>query len=193
MTSKISLPKTWVEEIKKRYGTAEQIMTVFNPSRQSEFARYSDRCMTGEAPSLTRFSIAYGSKPAVSWLAIQLAAVGEYAGNKEKQSIEQLAETAEVLLTEYGYLKLTEFMLFFHKLKAGHYGSFYGAVDGIKIGEAMLEFIKWRRCELCRIDREAEQRRRAEAEERDKKNCISYETYKIMKEYEAGWLLNMGY
>jgi hypothetical protein len=66
-------------------------------------------------------------------------------------------------------------------------------VDGIKIGEAMIEFLKWRRCELCRIDREEEQRRRAEAEERDKKNRMSYETYKNIKEKELGHPFNIGY
>lgn len=35
-------------------------------------------------------------------------------------------------------------MVFFWKLKAGEYGSFYGVVDPLKITEALGVFVQWR-------------------------------------------------
>lgn len=73
-------------------------------------------------------------------------------------------------MVEHYHLKLSEWMLFFHKLKAGHFGSFYGAVDGMKIGEALLKFVQWRNKELDRIRQEQEnQAKAAEREEHDRR------------------------
>lgn len=194
-TSQANSPATskdpsWVAEIKARYGEAENLLKTFNPSRVAEFAMMERRCLTGLAPSLARVSRTYGYAVAKSWLEIQINAVGNYAGVREKQSIDQLVQTAETMMVEYPYLKLTEWMLFFHKLKAGTYGSFYGVVDGMRIGEAMRKFIEWRRTELQRIDREkalSENERQAN----ERRLRWMAETYEVFKEYAAEWLLTL--
>lgn len=110
-------------------------------------------------------SLVYGDNIARSWLEIQLNNLGEFAGVKEKQDLQQICETASTLMVEHYDLKITEWMLFFHRLKAGHYGSFYGAVDGMRIGEAILKFRQWRDKELDRI--QSQQKREKEAKERE--------------------------
>lgn len=154
--------KPWAQELVKAFPSNESLLVAFNPSRQAEFARYQDRCLMGDAPSINRVALVYGHNTAKSWLEIQLRAVGEYAGVRDKQSVEQLSETAATLLVDYYYLKLTEWMLFFHQLKAGHYGSFYGAVDGMRIGEALKQFVAWRTKELQRLEAEAAKAKKAE-------------------------------
>lgn len=168
--------------LRETWKSAENLMATFNPSRQSEMARRVDDVFGRSAPSVARFSAAFGEDKATAWLMIQLRAVGEYAGAKDKQSVEQLRDTANVIAVEFGYLTLPELMLFFHRLKSGYYGHFYGAVDGIQICEGLREFLSYRRDQLNRLEREANERARAAQEERDKAECISYSEYLRRKE-----------
>lgn len=170
--------------MRERWGSAENVMAAYNPGRQSEMALHVDKVFSAEsqAPSLYRFRATFGDDSAKAWMVLQLRQLGEYAGVKDKQTLPQMQETAEVIIAEFGYLKLTEIMLFLHRLKAGHYGRFYGAVDGIAICEGLNEFLHWRRDQIARLEREANERARAAQEERDKAECISYEEYLRRKE-----------
>lgn len=40
-------------------------------------------------------------------------------------------ELSALILTEYPFLKASEILLFFHRLKCGRYGRFYGSVDAL--------------------------------------------------------------
>lgn len=88
---------------------------------------------------------------------------------RDKITLHQLTNLAASIYNEYAYLKLSEFMLFFQRFKLGHYGRFYGAVDPIRITEALLEFKqeRWQAyvSEESRREREAREQRRAEADE----------------------------
>ncbi|MDR1623954.1 MAG: hypothetical protein LBS04_03170 [Tannerellaceae bacterium] len=45
-------------------------------------------------------------------------------------------ELAGLIRTEYPFLKASEVLLFFHRLKCGRYGRFYGVVDALFITSA---------------------------------------------------------
>lgn len=175
----------WVTEIRQRYGTADEILKTFSPSRQSEFAKARDKCLTGHAPSVARLARAYGHNIAVAWLELQLVEVGETCGAR-KQDVAQLQSTAEALICEYGYLKMTEWMLFFSKLKIGVFGSFYGAVDSMRIGECLKEFLTWRSGELARIERERREAERRKEEERESRETLTYDEWQTLR-----WYFNM--
>lgn len=57
----------------------------------------------------------------------------------------QIKTCADVIAREYGYLKLTELMLFFSDFKAGKYGVFYGSVSPLQITYALRQFCEERK------------------------------------------------
>ena len=149
----------------ERYGNGAQFLTVFNPSMQSTYATDKYRCFKGSAPSLGILAQAYDQATADAWIEIQLRNLSEYSGCREKLSIDQISEIARVIRVEWGYLKVTELMYFFHKFKAGAYGKFYGAVDGLVITSALQDFIKDRRIYLTRLEDEEEKMAKVKEEE----------------------------
>lgn len=136
--------------MRQLYGSAEQFLATFNPALQLLAARYPERAYRGTAPQLATVCSGYGEPVAVVWLCIQLENVNLFAGVKEKMPVDRQKELAGVILTEYAYLKVTELLLFFHRLKCGRYGRFYGSVDALFIASALLQFLDERRKDLVR-------------------------------------------
>lgn len=174
-TLQVSSPE-WVEQIRSAYGSAEQLLTIFNPSKQTEYCSNIDRCFTGNAPSIRRVSIAYSENIAETWLEIQLKDLSDYAGCREKLSVAQMEEMARMITIRFGHLKLTELMMFFVLLKSGRFGKFYGSIDPMMIMASLSEFMTIR---ANKID-EIEERDRIEARKNqvDTSNCITYSEWK---------------
>ena len=192
-----------------RYGNDEmKFLTLFNPSKQTEYTLDVRRAYRGHAPALSGVREAYGGGTARSWLFVQISDLMEFSGCKGKLSVKQIEELANIILTEYGYLKLTEMMDFFRKFKAGSYGKFYGTVDPMVITCALREFLRARAIILSRLDAQE----RGERERTDpytiayKRNYQAHRrkrifysrnfyspdfTYEEFK--EIWWLFNMGY
>ena len=146
------------------------------------------RCFTGHAPSLGLLKQAYGGHIAESWLEIQLRDLSEFSGCKDKLSLRQIEDTAKVIIAEFDYLKVSELMLFFVQFKAGRYGRFYGAVDGLVITQALQEFCAYRRDVLER------HRRQQEKEAREKQRALWAQDSMSFDEWqEISWLFNLGY
>ena len=68
-----------------------------------------------------------------------------------------------MIASEFGYLKATELMLFFYRLKAGRYGHFYGSIDPMVI---MDDIRKRFMPERALVIERAENEQRAEEERR---------------------------
>lgn len=132
-----------------KYKSKENFLTLFAPDRQSKYVtKHLDKCFTGEAPSVKRLEATFGEDTAIVWLNIQLTDLAIYAGIKEKPSIEVLNRLSEVIIANYHYLKVTEFMVFFQRFKAGKYGSFYGTFDALVITKSLDEFLNFRLTKL---------------------------------------------
>lgn len=109
----------------------------FNPSLQKNAAENADRAILGTAPMLCTIDAAYGEGSAAQWLIPQLIDLCAAVGVKTKLDDGQLAQLATMIRDEFGYLKATEVMLFLWRLKAGHYGEFYGSVDIVRVMRAL--------------------------------------------------------
>jgi hypothetical protein len=110
---------------------------MFNPDLQPVAADNEQRAMFGTAPMLCVLDAAYGEGSAVTWLIPQLHNMCVAVGVKTKLDDEQLRQLAVMIRNEFGYLKVTEVMLFMWRLKGGHYGEFYGAVDMQRVMRAL--------------------------------------------------------
>lgn len=175
-------------QVIERYGSGADFLKTFNPAMQYRYCADVGRCFTGHAPSLGLLKQAYGGHIAESWLEIQLRDLSEFSGCKDKLSLRQIEDTAKVIIAEFDYLKVSELMLFFVQFKAGRYGRFYGAVDGLVITQALQEFCAYRRDELER------HRRQQEKEAREKQRALWAQDSMNFDEWqEISWLFNLGY
>lgn len=173
---------------REKYKNGETFLTTFNPDEQTRFCKDLRRVYMGTAPSLTILSQSFGDATAESWLEIQLYDLSEFSGCKDKLTTRQLEQIAKVIISQYGHLKVTELMHFFLRFKAGKFGRFYGAVDGLVITEALQTFLQTRAQNLDYYRREEEKERREQEEREHEKHCMTYEEWQELK-----WLFNMGY
>lgn len=170
--------KSWRVDIISRYGNASQLLATFNPDKQGVYSLQQERCLVGKAPSIARVAQTYGSNVATCWMELQVNNLIEFAGIERKRDNKQTEDIATVLMSNAPFLKLTEWMLFFHRFKSGEFGTLYGTIDGIKILEALSKFKAWRMAELTRI--EAERMLRKKEEEGRLHKGISFNHYKFI-------------
>ena len=118
-----------------------QLLTRFNPDVQRYCAIHVDRCFTGDVPTLFDVCKAYSPEAADSWLDVQLTDLVVFCGVKGKAEYSTIVDAVTAVVADnFGYLKLSELMLFFQQFKAGKYGRFYGAVDPMVITGALRAF-----------------------------------------------------
>ena len=137
-------------DMRKRYGDAQGFLSIFTPDLQIAAARHPERTYTGTAPTLATIAVGYGEPVAIVWICIQLENVNLFAGVKEKMPVSRQKELSVLILTENPFLKASEMLLFFHRLKCGRYGRFYGSVDALTITTSLLQFMDERRKESVR-------------------------------------------
>lgn len=161
--------------MREQYGDAAQFLQTFNAALQPVAAREWVRAYTGVAPMLETVAEGYGEQTVQVWICEQLESINLFAGVKEKMSIARQKELAGLIRVEYGHLKVSELLLFFHRLKCGRYGRFYGSVDALFITSALLAFMTERRSDLARI---SEWREKAQKKvEAASPNAITYAEY----------------
>lgn len=151
-----------VNALLSSHSDLESFMRVMNPQVQHTCAQHVERAFFGTAPTLLTLRCAYHDEAATVWMLPQLYDLGEYCGVKDKLDKEQMKQLARIIIQEFGYLKVTEVMLFLLRFKAGRYGRFYGAIDPMLIMMAL-------RCDFMReraaaIDKREHAQRDAEWE-----------------------------
>ena len=173
------------------YGGSLDFLDTFKPANQTKYCKGAEsvrRCYTGKAPTLRTVSSAYGENIAELWLTSQLKDLSEFSGSREKLSVEQLDELARIINADFSGFRVTELMHFFSLFKAGHYGRFYGAVDGLAITEALQEFRRERDNLLWEESRKREKERRAKEEAIRAKEVMTFDEWKELRH-----LFNFGY
>ena len=100
-------------------------------------------------------------------------------GAKNKLDEAQFKQLAQMIRDEFGYLKATEVMLFLWRLKAGHYGEFYGSVDMQRIMRALRGKFTEERVKI--IDRQDGERKDRERQERIKTALKPHEIEALRK------------
>lgn len=140
---------------------------------QVTLAEDPNDCHFGQHPTLNDLREVYGPTAAPGWVIPELFDLSQYCGVREKMPKEALKECARLIALNYGYLKVSELMLFFSRFKAGAYGRFYGVVDPMVIMEALRTFIRERGTAYGKHEAEEAKRRRDESAAR----AITYEEY----------------
>ena len=164
----------------------------YNPDLQFKIvkckASHSDLAMNLSIPTLGLLASTYGDETPVEWLKIQFGTLNDFAEVSAKMGNDQLQELAEIFISEYYYINAAEICFFIARFKSGKYGRFYGAIDPMKITSAMLDYIKERRIDIERYEREQYRVQRERENEERGNNRISYAEYleRERKLVEAG-------
>ena len=96
------------------------------------------------SPQLHMLAEHYGESNTTKWIEMHLRGIVLMSGVKADEiTALQISKLASIILYEHPTMRDTEFMLFCQKFKAGEYGTFYGSVDPMKIGEALKSFRSW--------------------------------------------------
>ena len=138
----------------ERYGNGLQFAGTFPPSIHTVCARHLERSFMGDSPTLGTLRQAYPYEQIEAWLTAHIEDLNDYVGVSEKMNPKQMYSLIDIITTEYYYLKVSELMVFFYKLKAGTYGRFYGTVDPIAVSNALIEFTAYRRAQIESYERE---------------------------------------
>lgn len=175
----------WLEikkdEIVQRYGDAKSFALAFNPSVQKKCAMNLERSLTGDAPTIRQLLHTYQMEHLHVWVMAQIVDLNEYVGVKNKMSSDQMKDLAFVLIEKSDFLKASEILLFFYKLKAGDFGSFYGTVDPMKVGDNFNFFMQWRSQELDRVYNKQAKEQRERQRKEWQRTAITREEYKKKK------------
>lgn len=171
-----------------------QLLIRFNPDVQRYCVANIDRCFTGDVPTLYEVHKCYSPEAVDSWLDAQLSNLVTFCGVKGKDEFTNtdfVDAVTSVIADNFGYLKLSELMLFFQQFKAGKYGRFYGSIDPMVITEALQGFLEFRAERLAIIERGRrrleEHKREAERAEKERRGeLLTAEEWK-----EISWLFNL--
>lgn len=117
-----------------------------------------------KAPTLPIIDEAFGKNTSLEWLEMQLVYLNLMAGTKTKMEPYQFDHTANILrnkFSQYNHLlNVREIMIFFFKVMSGDFGTFYGAIDPMKIGEWADAFLVFRKRHIEYLDDKIEERNR---------------------------------
>lgn len=152
-----------------------------SPDTQVFFGRETEKAIMGDYPTLNDLNKAYGQGFATDWLIPQLDDLSMHTGAKNLTERQQ-EQLAELIATEYRYLKITEVLLFFFRFKTGRYGRFYGTVDPMIIMCAMREFISERNSMIDAFEQQERDRKAAEDAKVPKMSYEEWLEYKKQKE-----------
>ena len=164
-------------EILSNYGDAHNFALVFNPSVQIMCAMNIERSLMGNAPTIRQLLHTYQLEHVQIWMMAHLEDLNEYAGVKNKIATNHIKELASMIIVKSSFLKSSEILLFFHKMKAGDFGGFYGTVDPLKVGESLNDFLDWRRLELDKVNNKTAQDKREHDHKECNKTAITREEY----------------
>ena len=168
-------------EILLRYGDAHRFALAFNPSVQIKCAMNVERSLTGDVPTIRQLLYTYQMEHLQVWMMAQLEDLNAFAGVKSKMATAQMKELASMIIVKSDYLKASEILLFFNKLKGGDFGGFYGTVDPQKVGEYLNAFKAWRGLELDKMNAKQAQEERERKREEWKRKGMTREEYEERK------------
>jgi hypothetical protein len=143
-----------------KYPKLTDLCSDYNPDKAVFFSHYPTRCITGAAPTLIDINLSYHSTASLVWLIAHITSLQEQLNVPNKMTVYQIDACAQIITERYGYLKLSEIMLFFARLKGGLYNvDWHGYITPDKLVAALREyFIPYRNDLLHKIEKDRKER-----------------------------------
>lgn len=159
-----------------KYSNFSTIVEHYNPDIQNVILDNKDKVFKSGVPTIKMISYIHGIRDTRLFIRSHLFKLEEFTGVKLASEV-AMNELADIIVRQFGYLKITEFILFVSLFKSGKYGKFYGVFDTVVITEGLNKYSKDR---FYYIDYYKEDK----ADEKDKfpKGYSSLSFYKAYKE-----------
>ena len=161
------------------YGDRVAFLQKFSPDKQVTLCADDKIAILDDSPTLTDLKITYGKNTAVMFLIPQLLNISEFCGARDKFTDRQIEETAQLIASNYPWLKVKEIMTFCKQFKLGQYGRFYGSVDPMVITRALRDFLEYRKEVYADYETFLTRKR---IEEDKQKPKMTFKEWKAMKE-----------
>ena len=155
--------------------TKKELLLKYHVNNSVTITNDQPYCIFGNVPTLWEANNIYGKGTAEEWLVYQFSDLSEFAGVSKKINSQQLLQMAQLMVADFGYLKMTEVMLFIRHFKVGRYGTFYGNVDPLVIMDSVRKFLVERNDTIDAHYSELEIKK-ANADICNDK-CVSYQDY----------------
>ena len=172
----------------ERYGDFGSFCNVFAVDKMRRYCTQPARCVNGNAPSLATVKNTYGLPSAKLWLK---ALVVDYCATVVNRSDRRMTEAqiddwVDLAITEWGYLSATEWMLFFHKSKAGYFGSLYNDANYNRLSEMVNEFVfcEYRKRLKDQFEQECKKAMRAKEDAERRGTTMTAEEFKKTDAYK---------
>lgn len=137
----------------KKYSTFEELSCRFSKDVQAVLLNNTEVAFFSDTPTIGLVSKTFGLDNAILWVKTQILTIDLYNGTSRDGDYDAIGEASNLFVREYGYIKLTEFLLFVARFKLGIYGKFYGSFDLITLGTSFKEFLKEKQKEIVSIER----------------------------------------
>lgn len=161
-------------EVVAKYGDAQKFLDRFNPSWQLRCHKDLDLVVKNSGVSMRNMANAYGEDKLKFWLELQVSELGKVFKGVDDEAVQALAK---MIYASRPDLKCAEVMAFLGGVSLGEYGEIYG-FDVYQIIRLLPNFIARRNECINRMEQEERKRR----DEEHKKNCITYEEYKRLRD-----------
>ena len=182
-------PNPRIIALREQYSAQHELLTAYTPGHSNAKPVPAEReCILGASPTLAMADIAFGKGTAVLLVAAQLYSLNEYTNATVKMTGQQARECAENIVADPFYIdiKADELAWFFAKLKAGHYGHLYNAVDTLHVTAALHEFKSELITKRRRYFEQSEsEQREAERREHDRTYLRPAEARAWLEQYRA--------
>ena len=172
----------------ERYGDFGSFCKTFDLDKMRKYCAQPARCINGNAPSLATVKNTYGLPSAKLWLK---SLVVDFCANVVNRSNRRMTEAqiddwVDLAIGEWGYLSVTEWMLFFHKCKAGYFGSLYNDANYVRLSEMVNGFVygEYRQRLKDQFEQECQEAMRAREEAERKGKTMTAEEFKKTEAYK---------
>ena len=156
------------QQVLAKFGARPSEMMVYlAPDRTQQLIRsYNIRTAKDaylkDSISLAKLRKVYGGESVRMLLAIWINNLVEYSGCGVKQSDEAFYEVAELAYRECYFLGVSELALFFNRCKCGHYGTFFGRFEPMKLLSWLDDYLEDRRASVASVRQDEERTRKAQ-------------------------------
>lgn len=174
-----------IHDTKLKYGSGADFMLIFNKDIQLKTALHTERAYLGNAPTLNTVRLSYSNELLTIWIMAQLEDINDFVAVKQKMTLAQMEQTANIIATEYSYLKVTEIHLFLHRLKSGRYGTFYGCIDPLQLMQALNQFLEQRRTEINQIEQRNKQQLLDQQRAKWAETAVTRQEYEQIKKHKS--------
>lgn len=123
-------------------------MQYYNSKYMYAYAMDEERCHIGSAPTLLDAFHNYGRESTLTVIDELLNSLITFTSARHHLSTDQRERLAQVVLTQYPRMRITELILFVVKAQAGMFGKFYDRIDPVDITTALFKW--WEDCQRIR-------------------------------------------